>query len=264
MSRAPTRRGGALAAGALAAGALAAPALVLAAQGLRTARATYLPEPAYGVEATVGQGAGAALRLAVLGDSTVAGIGTPGPQATLPVLLAERVAARLRRPVTVRGLGVSGARTADVAGQQAAALARRPAEAVCVVVGSNDATHALPPWRMRAATRRMLGRVRAAAPGAPVVLGGIPEFHTVPAVPWPLRRVLGTEADLLRAAQRAAAADAGVRFVDIRALASPRFLADPASMSADDFHPSDVGYGYWADALAPALAAAVRAGRARR
>ncbi len=259
MRRAPRRRGRTLAAGAL-----AAPALVLTAQGLRTANAAYLPEPDYAVEAVVGQGWGEALRLVVLGDSTVAGIGAPGPRAALPVLVAERLAARLRRPVAVRGLGVSGARTADVTDAQAAALARVPAEAVCVVVGSNDATHALPPWRMRAATRRMLGRVRAAAPGAPVVLGGIPEFHTVPAVPPPLRGVLGVEADLLRTAQRTGAADAGVRFVDIRALASPRFLTTPASMSADGFHPSEVGYGYWADALAPALAAAVRAEDARR
>ncbi len=259
MRRATRRRGGLLAAGAL-----AAPAAVLTAQGLRAAQAAYLPEPSYAVEAVVGQGGGEALRLVVLGDSTVAGIGVPGPGATLPVLLAERLAARLRRPVAVRGLGVSGARTADVADAQAAALAGLPAEAVCVVIGSNDATHALPPWRMRAATRRMLGRVRAAAPGAPVVLGGIPEFHTVPAVPPPLRGLLGLEADLLRSAQRAGTAEAGARFVDIRALASPRFLGDPGSMSADGFHPSEIGYGYWADALAPALAAVVRAEAVRR
>ena len=243
---------------ALALSAPAALAAVLTAQGLRTAGEEYLPAPAYAVDLIVG-GLGATdpagPRLAVLGDSTVEGIGATGPERTLPAQIAARVAERVQRPVEVVGLGSSGARTADVAWRQAALLTSRDVDAVVVVVGSNDATHALPPWRMRRLTLQMLEAVRAAAGEVPVVLGGIPEFHTVPAVPLPLRWVLGAHAAVLRWRQRAAAAQVRAPFVDIRALASPRFLARPASMSGDGFHPSELGYGYWADALAPAVVA---------
>ena len=54
------------------------------------------------------------LELAVLGDSTVAGVGSPTEAETLAVLVAQRVADALGRPVHVVGHGVSGARTATV------------------------------------------------------------------------------------------------------------------------------------------------------
>ncbi|MDP8969765.1 MAG: SGNH/GDSL hydrolase family protein, partial [Actinomycetota bacterium] len=82
-------------------------------------------------------------------------------------------------------------------------------------------------------------------------------FKTVPALDQPLRALVGAYAGLLRERQRAAAGAGGAVFVDIAALASPRFLDRPESMSPDGFHPSAVGYGFWADALAPAVAAAV-------
>lgn len=240
-------------------------AAMLALQAWAAARAEYLPRAGHDVAHVADPGgrvrAGdgpARVRLAVLGDSTVAGVGADGPEGTLPVLVAARVAARLGAPVAVRGFGVAGARTADVAAEQAARLARAgwAWDAAAVVVGSNDATHALAPWRIRGLTREALGAVGAAA-GAPVLLGGIPEFHTVPAVPPPLRRVLGFHADVLRHRQRAGAGDLSVPFVDIRAEASPRFLGRPETMSPDGFHPSPEGYRLWADALAPTAYAIV-------
>lgn len=204
---------------------------------------------------------GAAARLVVLGDSTVEGVGAASPMETLPVHVAGHVAARLGAPVGVTGFGVSGARTADVARHQAPRVAQRRRDgarwdAALVIVGSNDATHALPPWRMRGLTREALAATREAA-DAPVVLGGIPEFHTVPAVPPPLRRVLGAHADVLRHRQRRGAGDLGAPFVDIRAEASPRFLGRPETMSPDGFHPSPEGYRLWADALAATVYAIV-------
>lgn len=229
--------------------------VLLAAQGWRALVAEYLPAPGYRVEATVGEGSGT-VRLAVLGDSTVAGIGAAVAQESLPVLVAERVAARLGRPVHVVGHGVSGARTRDIA-QQAGRLLGHEVDVVLAVIGSNDVTHATPVWTLRKGTAAMLDHMRQVAPRAGVVLGGVPEMGTVPALDWPLRWVAGRYAVLLREHQRAAAAAAGVPFVDIAADASPRFIGRPESMSADGFHPSAVGYGLWADALAPAVADAV-------
>lgn len=215
---------------------------------------TYLVDVTFTVDRIVGQtGTGhPPLELRVLGDSTAAGVGTDSVEDALPLLLAERVARRTGRAVHVVGFGVSGARTGDLPTNQIPKA--RDGDVVVIVVGSNDVIHATPPWRMRDETARMLDA--AADAGGPVVLGGIPRFYGVGALAQPLRAIVDGYAAVLRDVQRdVAATRPDVTFVDIAALASPRFLGVPSSMSSDAFHPSAVGYGFWADALTPAVAA---------
>lgn len=220
--------------------------------------ATYLPAyPGFSVEATVGPAAGGRpIELAVLGDSTAAGVGAPVASQSLPVLVADRVAARLGRPVHVVGKAVSGARTATVLAEQVPLLEAAQPDVTLIVIGSNDVTHVTAPWAMGRQTAALVEAARMAG-HAPVVIGGIPQFRTVPALLQPLRWVTGRYASVLRAIQRRATARAGAAYVDIAALASPRFVGRPESMSSDGFHPSPIGYGFWADALAPAVAGAV-------
>lgn len=218
---------------------------------------TYLVDVPFTVDRTVGAAGGdrAPLELRVLGDSTAAGVGTDSAADALPSLIAERVAWRLGRPVHVIGLGASGARTADVTRTQLGVV--RDADVVVLVVGSNDVIHATTPGRMRDRTGELLDA--ASALDVPVVLGGIPRFYGVGAFMQPLRAIVDGYAAVLRDVQEdVAATRPDVRFVDIAALASPRFLGVPGAMSGDEFHPSTVGYGFWADALAPAVVGAVR------
>lgn len=235
-------------------GAVVLAAAVIGAEAWFALSREYLPgDPGYLIEERVGDGP--VLELVVLGDSTVAGVGSPSVAESLPVLLAERVADQLGREVHVVGYGRSGARTEDVRTEQVPALLDAGVDVVVIVAGANDVTHVTPTGTLRAQTEALL-RDAAERTGAPVVLGGIPRFRAVPALAEPLRTVVDVAAVPRRAAQRAAAAEAGSRFVDIAAEASPRFVGVPASMSSDGFHPSPVGYGFWADALAPAVAAA--------
>jgi len=194
------------------------------------------------------------IRLAVLGDSTVAGVGSPTAEQSLPALIAQRVAAASGRPVRVHGHGVSGARTGTVGGQLARVAG--PVDAIVIVAGANDATHATPWRRFR---RDLEALLSAAADRAEVVvLAGTPRFHANPIIPEPLRTFVDRYSGLLRGEQRAAAEAVGrVRFVDLAADASPRFLGVPEATSTDGFHPSPIGYGFWADALAPAVVSAL-------
>jgi lysophospholipase L1-like esterase len=220
--------------------------------------AEYLPtDPGYTIETTVGPPAGEPVDLVVLGDSTVAGVGSPTLAQSLPVLVAGRVAERLDRPVHVIGLGVPGARTATVLEDQVPLLRALKPDVVLIVIGSNDVTHVTAPWTLREQTPAMI-EAAVEASGAPVVVGGIPQFRTVPALLEPLRWMVGRYANILREAQRGAVAAAGAPYVDIAALASPRFIGKPESMSSDGYHPSPLGYGFWADALAPAVADTLR------
>ncbi|MGH8903122.1 MAG: SGNH/GDSL hydrolase family protein [Egibacteraceae bacterium] len=236
---------------------------VLGVEVYLAATAPYLPgDPGLEVQATVGPTSAATpVELVVLGDSTVMGIGSPTLEQSLPVLVAERVASRLSRPVHVVAMGASGARTATVLERQVPLLEGSEPDAVLVVVGSNDVTHVTAPWTMRRQSTALVEAVRKAG-HAPVVIGGIPQFRTVPALLQPLRWVTGRYASVLRGVQRQATTQAGAAYVDIAALASPRFIGRPESMSSDGYHPSPVGYGFWADALAPTVADAVSGARA--
>jgi lysophospholipase L1-like esterase len=237
---------------------------LVATQLVVLSRREFLPaDPGYRVDALVPAPDGsdaAPIRLAVLGDSTVAGVGSPSMGSSLPVLVAERLAARLGRPVRVRGYGVTGARTASVLGEQLPRLAEDgDLDAIALVVGANDATHATGPNAFRQQVDAMLALAARSAPI--VVLAGTPRFHRNPVIPEPIRTVLDRYSAVLRDAQRAAVrAWPGARFVDLAAEASPRFLGVPAATSADGFHPSPIGYGFWADAIAPELAAGLGGG----
>ena len=217
-------------------------------------RREFLPlDPGYVIDELIPSPGGdlrEPIRLAVLGDSTVAGVGSPTAAESLPALIGNRVAAGTDRAVRVTGHGISGARTGTIADQLA--RVEGGVDAIVMIVGSNDATHATPWPRFR---RELESLLRAAtARASVVVLAGTPRFHRNPIIPEPLRTFVDRYSGLLRGQQRAAArAIDGVRFVDLAAEASPRFLGVPEATSVDGFHPSPIGYGFWADALAPAV-----------
>ena len=225
-------------------------------------RREFLPaDPGYRIEALVEPGLGGeagadALRLAVLGDSTVAGVGSPTMEESLPVLIAQRVADATGRPVDVRGHGVSGARTETVLRYQLPLV--DGADVIVLVIGANDATHATFWPAFRQQTDEMLATARAT--GAAVVLAGTPRFNRTQIIPEPLRTMVDRYSTLLRGEQRSATAELpDVAFVDLAAEASPRFVGVPQATSPDGFHPSPIGYGFWADALAPAVVEAMPA-----
>lgn len=236
---------------------------LLALIGLEVAvlsRREYLPaDPGYRIDVLLepvgGVSASPVLELAVLGDSTVAGVGSPSEQETLAVLVAQRVADALHRSVHVVGHGVSGARAETVIDQLDAIA--DGTEALLIVVGANDATHATPWPAFARQTRDLLEA--ATAGGRPLVLGSTPRFYGTEIIPQPLRFLVDTYAGILRGEQRSAvAATPGARLADL-ALVAPRFDGVPEATSPDGFHPSPIGYGFWADALAAELVAAVLA-----
>jgi lysophospholipase L1-like esterase len=202
--------------------------------------------------------------MAALGDSSIAGVGASRLSACLAVQIAERVAAGCNRPVHVRGHGVSGARTADVARQAQDLDPAAPPDVLVVVVGANDVAHLTPPWRFVRAVAGVYRELRARL-DRPVVVCSLPEFRVVTVVGRPLRTLAVAYGRLLGGLQRLTLRRVpGVRWVNARRLAGPTFRRRPDAMAADGYHPSDLGYTLLADALAPAVVAALREPLVRR
>jgi len=243
---------------------------ILAVQLMRLRRMEFLPgHPGFYINHVVRPSAPTsrrALRLAVLGDSTTAGVGVTRPEDALPYLVARRLAEAEGAPVHVVSYGWAGARMADVAGSQLRraleplrAHEQEPflpgADVIVIVVGANDATHQTNRRRYRADLRHLLQAIRRSAPRARVVLAGIPALRGALPEIEPLIFIADSYARLLRPISRDEAADAGVAYADLATEVPPRIRGRDDVLSVDRFHPSVVGYSAWADVIHEALQA---------
>jgi len=200
------------------------------------------------------------LELLVLGDSIAAGLGALRRKETLDARvakgLAKGLAKRLQRPVRLRTAAVVGAETSMLAAQLGGLPpAYRPDVAV-IVVGGNDVTHRVPVRVSIAHLEAAIGRLRTL--GAEVVVGTCPDLGALRPVPQPLRALGGQQSRRLATAQAAAALRLGARPVSLRRAVGHLFVSRPDEMfSVDRFHPSALGYRRTAEALLPAVVAAV-------
>ena len=238
---------------------------IVAVQLMRLRRMEFLPgHPGFYVNHVVVPSTrrprGRRLRLAVLGDSTTAGVGVERAEDSLPYQLALRLADHHGRAVHVVSYGWAGARIADVARAQLPraleplrASEANPflpgADVVAIVIGSNDATHNTPRHRYRADLRAVLSTIRDASPAARVVLAGIPAFRGALRSVEPLIFLADQYARLLRPVSRTEAARAGAGYADLAREVPRRIDPETPFLSVDQFHPSAAGYRIWADVI---------------
>ena len=191
---------------------------------------------------------GAGRRVVWLGDSTAAGVGASGSSGALPSQVEDGLGAP---DASLAVLAVSGARAADVRADQLPKVAGLRPDLGLISVGANDTIH----LTGRGAFRRTYEElVRALPAGVPVVLLGVPDMGAIPRFAQPLRAVVGWRGRNLDAEVRRVAAATGAVYADIAGRTGPAFRHDPGRyFAADDFHPSDAGYGLWAEAVLTVL-----------
>ncbi|MGW4483862.1 SGNH/GDSL hydrolase family protein [Amycolatopsis sp. NPDC004368] len=226
----------------------AALAPVLAVQALRVRRGTPRLPGAGGPTSDV-VGAGPEVRLAVLGESTVDGVGVGAHSDGLTGQLAA-VLARGGLRVRWQAVGLTGANAAVVRRSLVERL--EPADVVVVVLGVNDTLELHSAARFRRDLLGVVVDVRRRLGPVPVVLAGVPPMAAFPSLPRPLRDVLAARSTAL---DRAAAELARVPGVAYSAM-TPDLLHE-GTFAEDRFHPGPLGYRDWAAALAPVVASAL-------
>lgn len=195
------------------------------------------------------------IRLALLGDSIAAGRGASRRTDTA----GARLAHRLRDDgltVTTRVFAVPGARSSSLPDQATLAADWRPHVAV-IIIGTNDLLHHTHAGRAARQLGDSVRRLRAG--GAEVVVAPAPDLSALPDTPAGLVPVLRAASMLLRDSQVIAARAAGAHLADADHATSRLFAADRTLFCADRFHPSSAGYAVIADALHPAVLAALAA-----
>ncbi len=216
---------------------------MLLAQGRRVRKTVpRLPEAAGPRAGTVGTGP--VLRLLIVGDSAAAGVGAETQADALCGQLVSLLAPD--RTVTYRLEATTGHTSADCV---AALRTAAPAvfDLAVTSLGVNDATALRSTSRFLADQRQLLTVLRDRFAVRHVLLGGLPPVGRFPALPWPLRAVIGAYADRLHEALAGLAAqDPDVGFVDLRAV----LTLSEADMARDGFHPGPAVYAAWARLVA--------------
>jgi lysophospholipase L1-like esterase len=227
---------------------------LLGVEAVMAQRREYLSaDTAPAIGGTFGRAFAPPLRLAVLGDSTGAGVGVSRVEDSVAGRVAQTIA-DTGRFVTLDGLAVSGSRARDLAPQVSRALVHPP-DVALILIGANDATHMTGLNAVREDVRDAVRRLRDA--GVAVVVGTCPDMGSGRVFAWPLREVVAFQGRQVAEASRRGTHDAGGVAVDIGAETGHEFGRDPHRyLSSDLFHPSADGYALWANALADAVRAA--------
>lgn len=208
-----------------------------------------LPDGRYGTEHS-----GPPLRVAMIGDSSAAGVGCELPSETPGAQLATALAARGHR-IALDVLAVSGSRSVDLEPQVSRCLLDPPHVAV-VSVGANDVINFIKP---RDAVPHLVDAVRRLQEaGVAVVVATCPDLGMIRPVPQPLR-ALGRHLSrrMARAQVRATLCEGAVP-IDTGDLIGPLFAERAAEMFCHDrFHPSAAGYRELTQLLLHAVLAAI-------
>lgn len=222
-----------------------APVLIAQGLGVRL-RALKLPEAAGLREGQAGDGP--PLRLLIVGDSSAAGVGADTQAEALAGQLVTRMAAT--HEVSWRLIARTGATTASTL-TEIEATAPEPFDVAVTALGVNDVTHGVPLGRWLARQARLHALLADRFGVRRVIVSGLPPMASFPALPQPLRAVIGLTARRFDTALASAlSVSPSAVHVAFSLPLTPDLMAD------DGFHPGPKGYALWADALAPALAQA--------
>ncbi len=187
------------------------------------------------------------LRLAVVGDSTAAGVGTGDQRLAVTGQTANALASIAGYRVTWRAFGRNGATLADLKREFFLPVSEFDPDIVLLSVGVNDTTSFTSRGRWRADLLDSASAFRDA--GASVVaVSKLPPMHLFSALPQPLRAFLGLRARLLdQDLQRLAAEHDAIDYLDVHFEPRPEYLA------IDGYHPSAAGCAAWGQSLAAGL-----------
>jgi lysophospholipase L1-like esterase len=189
-------------------------------------------------------GEGGPLRVLFVGESTAVGVGVTHRDESLVGHFSRGLARQRRRAVHWRLLGHNGATVAELLPK----IAAMPAEAcdlVLLAIGANDAKALRSPRQWRADLRALVQALQHKTGRARICISAMPPMGQFPALPQPLRWLMGVQARRLDLVTQALCRAGG----EVRHVVVDFGLFRPELFASDGFHPSGAGYARWAACL---------------
>ncbi len=212
-------------------------------QGLKVRRAsTRLAPPDQKFRISI-KGKGKPIRVLMVGDSSVAGVGVDNfddcLSGRLPVLLSEKSG----RPVEQRTCGNNSATAGQILNHVIPNLETAEYEFIILNIGVNDSKNFHSGRRFKKEFGALLYALNTKFPGAKIIWQGLIDLSVIPVLPYPLNRILGIRSRILR--------EIGVQLCRERIAFAPDTEWKPIAenWSVDGFHASAKGYESWAEEL---------------
>lgn len=224
------------------------PFLIL--QGKRARRLTpRLPEaagPAHGRTGT--QFDGLPLRLIGVGESPIAGVGVATHDEAITCQFATALSTRLHRPVAWHACGKNGVTAAEALEQVVPTIPVTRVDIALIAFGVNDTTAFQPATRWRRDLSAILSAIEQRCSPTLTIVSGVPPMAHFPALPQPLRHVMGLKAQTLDAVARTLVAE----YAHTLHIPLALDVRDRTLMASDGYHASAAGCAAWANLLAQA------------
>lgn len=197
--------------------------------------ALRLPEPPGDRSGETGEGP--PLRLLIAGDSAAAGVGAPTQDRALSGAVVSALSPHFS--VSWKVQARTGLRTAQVLARLER-LAPEPFDVALLSLGVNDVTGGTRSAAFLDQQGQLVRLLRQRFGVQLVLLTGLPPMHAFPALPQPLRWVLGARARAFtRLLASVAAAQPGCELLDLALPLEPHFIAE------DGYHPGPLAYAEW-------------------
>ncbi len=186
------------------------------------------------------------ITLAILGESTAAGVGTDDHQQGLAAAIARQLAHRLKCNVNWRAIGENGIDIQGAIDRLLPKIMTNPPNYLVICLGVNDTTGltSIKNWQRRISTLIHPFRGR-----SHIYFNSTPPMEKFTALPQPLRFLMGFRAKILNRSLNDHPQQ-GNAFQCIPAVT----LTDPKYLAIDGYHPSFEGYQAWGTMIADHIA----------
>lgn len=190
-------------------------------------------------------GEGDEFRLVAIGDSIIAGVGARTLENALVGQTAASLASMLACSVHWSAYGRTGANSTRILREFVQSTDQTQADAYLFSVGVNDVTSLTSLRRWEDNVVALIEHYRALAPRAILAFVGLPPMHIFPALPQPLRALIGMRARSIDERLRSIC-DRYPSVVHVPVKVEP----GPGRFSGDGYHPSQASYAIFGEGVA--------------
>src|SRR5215218_10211543 len=202
-----------------------------------------LPDAAGEKSGVVGEG-GTLVKLLVIGESTVAGLGARSHAFGLAGRFAEQLSDRIQKPVKWSVIGRNGVTAKRTIDELVPLMPDEKFDYILVGLGGNDVMKLSSPRKWRRDMTRLLAILREKNPDAAIFVTNCPMIKYSPAIPHPIKFLLWELSKLHDAniKEFSAGLDRVFYYHQPRDIRLEGFFAD-------GIHPSEQGYADWSEAM---------------
>ena len=212
-----------------------------------------LPEPGDAKGVYPGsENTGQPLKVLILGESTMAGVGARTHEQAFAGTLARQLGESLQREVQWEVQAQSGITLKRLSAEVVSELKTQEVHLVVIGMGANDAFHLNPPYRWRRHLKMLTRQLRKRFPEAPVYYCSMPPIKDFTAFSPIMKRIIGAWSRLLGLELQDYVTREENVYFDNRPIQLERWVSHLPKggtlqdLFSDGVHPSEAGYQIWA------------------